>query len=133
MCCVPHATDRTRTSAERIDERIDERVAILLTWLHHAAGLWRKCATHPNHHIWWATNVAPVLDAVAAWRRIRRVKRAGPRGRRHRKRCTDDHITARRGCRTGPGKSGRWLSCKTHNERSQNQVGLVAWPLSAPM
>ena len=53
---------------ERIDERMDERVAILLTWLHHAADLWRKCATRPNHHIWWATNVAPVLDAVAAWR-----------------------------------------------------------------
>ena len=52
---------------ERSDERIDERVAILLTWLHHAADLWRTCATHPNHHIWWATNVAPVLDAVAAW------------------------------------------------------------------
>jgi hypothetical protein len=51
----------------RIDERIDERVAILLTWLHHAADLWRKSATHPNHHIWWATNVAPVLDAVAQW------------------------------------------------------------------
>jgi hypothetical protein len=50
-----------------VNERIDERVAILLTWLHHAAGLWRKCATHPNHHIWWAANVAPVLDAVAAW------------------------------------------------------------------
>ncbi len=52
---------------ERTDERVDERLAILLTWLHHAADLWRKCATHPNHHIWWATNVAPVLDAVAAW------------------------------------------------------------------
>jgi hypothetical protein len=48
-------------------ERIDERVAILLTWLHHTADLWRRCATDPNHHIWWATNVAPVLDAVAAW------------------------------------------------------------------
>ena len=48
-------------------ERIDERVAILLTWLHHVADLWRKCDTHPNHQIWWATNVAPVLDAVAAW------------------------------------------------------------------
>jgi hypothetical protein len=53
---------------ERIDQRIDERVAILLTWLHHAADLWRKRATHPDHHSWWATNVAPVLDAVAAWR-----------------------------------------------------------------
>jgi hypothetical protein len=52
---------------ERIHERVDERVAILLTWLHHAAGLWRKRATHPDHHSWWATNVAPVLDAVAAW------------------------------------------------------------------
>jgi Phosphotransferase enzyme family len=52
---------------ERIDKRVDERVAILLTWLHHAADLWRKRATQPNHHIWWATNVAPVLHTVAAW------------------------------------------------------------------
>jgi hypothetical protein len=50
-----------------MNERIDERVAILLTWLHHAAGSWRKSATDPNHHIWWAANVAPVLDAVTAW------------------------------------------------------------------
>ena len=50
-----------------MNERIDERVAILLTWLHHVVDMWRKCATHPNHHIWWATNMAPVLDAVAAW------------------------------------------------------------------
>ncbi|MGA7052646.1 MAG: phosphotransferase, partial [Mycobacterium sp.] len=47
---------------------IDERVAIVLTWLHRVADLWRTRTTHPNHHIWWATNVAPVLDAVAAWR-----------------------------------------------------------------
>ncbi len=52
---------------ESMDEGIDERVGILLTWLHHVVDLWGKCATHPNHHIWWATNVAPVLDAVAAW------------------------------------------------------------------
>jgi aminoglycoside phosphotransferase (APT) family kinase protein len=52
---------------QRCDERIDERIAILLTWLHHAADLWRKCAIHPNHHIWWATNVTPVLDAVRTW------------------------------------------------------------------
>jgi hypothetical protein len=63
-----------RAARDRLDadigdrERIDERVAILLTWLHHVVDLWRKRATHPNHHIWWATNVAPVLDAVAAWR-----------------------------------------------------------------
>ena len=59
-------TDADFGGGERIDERIDERVAILLTWLHHVADLWRKRATHPNHHTWWATNVAPVLDAVAA-------------------------------------------------------------------
>jgi len=51
----------------RIDGRIDERVGILLTWLHHAADLCRTRATHPNQHIWFATNVAPVLDTVAAW------------------------------------------------------------------
>jgi phosphotransferase family enzyme len=49
-------------------EAIDECVAILLTWLHRVAGLWLQRATHPNQHIWWATNVAPVLDAVAGWR-----------------------------------------------------------------
>ena len=48
-------------------ERIDERVAILLAWLHHAAALSRKRATQPNHHIWWARNVTPVLEAVAGW------------------------------------------------------------------
>jgi hypothetical protein len=48
-------------------ERIDERVAILLTWLHHVAELWRKGAADPNHHIWWATNVAPVLHTIAEW------------------------------------------------------------------
>ena len=59
---------RDRPDADIVHrEHIDERVAILLTWLHHAADLWRKCATQPNHHTWWATNVAPVLDAVAAW------------------------------------------------------------------
>ena len=59
---------RDRPDADIGDrERIDERVAILLTWLHHVADLWRKRATHPNHHIWWATNVAPVLDAVTEW------------------------------------------------------------------
>lgn len=52
---------------EHIDGRVDERVAILLTWLHHSAHLWRKRATHPNHHSWWETNVAPVLDVVATW------------------------------------------------------------------
>jgi hypothetical protein len=60
-------TDADFGDRKRGNERIDERVAILLTWLHHAADLWRKCAIHPNHHIWWATNVAPVLDAVRTW------------------------------------------------------------------
>jgi Phosphotransferase enzyme family len=59
---------RDRPDADRGHRRrIDERGCILLTWLHHAADLWRTCATHPDHHTWWATNVAPVLDAVAAW------------------------------------------------------------------
>jgi hypothetical protein len=48
-------------------ECIDERFAILLAWLHHAAALWRKRATRPDHRIWLATNVTPVLEAVAAW------------------------------------------------------------------
>jgi hypothetical protein len=46
---------------------VDERVAIVLTWLHHAADSWRKGETAPDHYTWWATDVAPVLDAVGAW------------------------------------------------------------------
>ena len=63
-----------RAACERSDtdfgarEHIDERLAILLAWLHHAAALWRKRATQPNHQIWWRTNVTPVLETVAAWR-----------------------------------------------------------------
>ncbi|ORW38350.1 hypothetical protein AWB90_24000 [Mycobacterium paraense] len=49
-------------------ETIDERIAIVLTWLHHVAHAWRKRQTPPDHHTWWANNVAPVLDAVAGWR-----------------------------------------------------------------
>lgn len=48
------------------DDRIDESVAILLTWLHHAAESWRKRATHPNQYIWWSADVAPVIDVVAS-------------------------------------------------------------------
>jgi hypothetical protein len=70
---LDHERNALRAARDQADadmghrRRIDERVGILLTWLHHAADLWRTCATHPNHHIWWGTNVAPVLDAVAAW------------------------------------------------------------------
>jgi hypothetical protein len=49
-------------------EHIDERPAILLAWLQHAAALSRKHATQPNDQIWWRTNVTPVLETVAAWR-----------------------------------------------------------------
>jgi hypothetical protein len=51
----------------RSAEGVDECVVILLTWLHHAAAVWRKRATHPDHHSWWAVNVTPVLDALPAW------------------------------------------------------------------
>lgn len=46
---------------------VDECVAVLLTWLHHVADLWRKRATRPNHHVWWAANVVPVIDFAVAW------------------------------------------------------------------
>jgi len=51
---------------ERIDECVDERVAILLTWLHHAVDLCRKRPTDRNHQI-WATTVAPVLNYAAVF------------------------------------------------------------------
>lgn len=52
---------------ERVEGRIDERIAILLAWLHYVADMWRLRDTPPNHHVWWATNVVPVLDVAAAW------------------------------------------------------------------
>jgi hypothetical protein len=67
-----HERNALRAARDRGDvefgllERIDERIAILLTWVHHVADMWRKRATLPNQHTWWATNVAPVLDAIAA-------------------------------------------------------------------
>ena len=45
---------------------IDERVLILLAWLHHAAQLHRKCSTFRNHRVWWALNAQPVLRAFRA-------------------------------------------------------------------
>ncbi|OBG29099.1 hypothetical protein A5672_03460 [Mycobacterium alsense] len=54
-------------TGHRQRERIDERVAILLTWLHHAAGVWRACATEPDQHKGCAASAARVLNAVAAW------------------------------------------------------------------
>jgi len=77
------ARDRPDTDIgdrQRIDVRIDERVAILLTWLHHVADLWRKGAAHPNHHIWWATNVAPVLHTVAGWPDVSSARARAGRG-----------------------------------------------------
>jgi hypothetical protein len=47
---------------------IDERLGILLAWLHHTAALCRKDAAQPGRHGWLAANVTPVLEAVAAWR-----------------------------------------------------------------
>jgi Phosphotransferase enzyme family len=47
---------------------IDERLAILLAWLHHAATSLRKNAGGSTHDGWLAVNVAPVLDVVATWR-----------------------------------------------------------------
>jgi hypothetical protein len=45
-------------------ESIDERTAILLTWLHFAAGQLRERATYSKVSGWWAADVAPVLQTV---------------------------------------------------------------------
>jgi len=55
---------------DRVAGRVDERVAIVLAWLHRVADLWRRRATRPNHHAWWAANVAPVLEVAGAWRPV---------------------------------------------------------------
>jgi hypothetical protein len=76
-------------------EPIDERIAIVLTWLHHAADSWRKSKIVPDHYTWWATNVAPVLDAVAAWLEFDTPPRIGDAAQASRKRVDD------RPCKTG--------------------------------
>lgn len=50
---------------ERRHDTLDERIMILLAWLHHVAELRRKCNRYREHRIWWALNVEPVLHAVA--------------------------------------------------------------------
>ncbi|MFD4458835.1 glycosyltransferase [Nocardia sp. NPDC058480] len=44
---------------------LDERIAILLTWLHHVAALSRTCGVYREHRVWWALNAEPVLRAFA--------------------------------------------------------------------
>ncbi|MFB7874113.1 glycosyltransferase [Nocardia sp. NPDC056064] len=44
-------------------EGLDERMAILLTWLHHVVALSRKCGAFHEHRVWWALNAEPVLRA----------------------------------------------------------------------
>ena len=46
---------------------IDERVAILLAWLHHSAAVCRTDADRLQLDGWLASDVAPVLEAVATW------------------------------------------------------------------
>jgi hypothetical protein len=61
------ARDRSNTDSgdcERIDECVDERIAILLTWLHHAVNLCRKRPTDRHRDI-WTTTMAPVLNYAA--------------------------------------------------------------------
>ncbi|MEE2031643.1 glycosyltransferase [Rhodococcus chondri] len=44
-------------------EEPDERIMILLTWLHHVALLGRTCTAHHENRVWWVLNVVPVLRA----------------------------------------------------------------------
>jgi len=46
---------------------VDERIAILLAWLHHSAAVCRTDADRLKHDRWLASDVAPVLEAVATW------------------------------------------------------------------
>lgn len=59
-----------RCGADDVAGGVDERTAILLSWLHRVADVWRKRSIHPNHHVWWAANVAPVLDVASGWRPV---------------------------------------------------------------
>jgi O-antigen/teichoic acid export membrane protein len=54
-----------RRTCEPSGDPIDERVLILLAWLHHVAELRRKCGLYRENGVWWAFNGAPVLRAAA--------------------------------------------------------------------
>jgi hypothetical protein len=63
------ARDRSNADSgdcKSIDACVEERIAILLTWLHHAVNLCRKRPTDRNHDI-WTTTVAPVLNYAAVF------------------------------------------------------------------
>jgi O-antigen/teichoic acid export membrane protein len=53
-----------RLPGEPSPDVLDERVLILLTWLHHVATLRRKCDVYRRNRIWWTLNVEPVLRAM---------------------------------------------------------------------
>ena len=55
---------RARPDAVR-GEKLDERVVILLTWLHHIADLSGKCGDYRKQRVWWALNAQPVLRTFA--------------------------------------------------------------------
>ncbi|OWY79987.1 hypothetical protein B9C99_20175 [Rhodococcus sp. BUPNP1] len=42
-------------------EEPDERIMVLLTWLHHVAVLCRTCTAHSEDRVWWVLNGLPVL------------------------------------------------------------------------
>jgi hypothetical protein len=56
--------DRPNAYSENC-EPIDERTAILLTWLHFTADHLCKRATYSKVSSWWTADVAPVLQTVA--------------------------------------------------------------------
>jgi hypothetical protein len=58
--------NRAGGGAGSLDE-IDERIAILLAWLHHSAAVCRSNSDRLQRDGWLASDVAPVLDAVAGW------------------------------------------------------------------
>ncbi len=62
-------TAGTRPGSGAVDpDGIDERVAILLAWLHRSAQVCSADADRLQLDAWLASDVAPVLDAVTEWR-----------------------------------------------------------------
>jgi hypothetical protein len=59
---------RTASGRASTDNGVDERLAILLTWLHHTAALCRRDAGQPKDDGWLASTVIPALEAVAEGR-----------------------------------------------------------------
>jgi hypothetical protein len=60
------AQEWLRRCGQEDDTFVAESALTMLAWLHHVAGLCRKCDRYRENRVWWMLNAEPVLQAVSA-------------------------------------------------------------------